>query len=316
MKALVWYGDRQVTYEDVPEPEPGDGEVVLEVELAGICGSDLHGYRGHPGPRVPPLVLGHEVVGGVGGDRYTVYPLVACGTCEHCRAGEDNLCASWRLIGMHRPGVFAERVLVPSGSLVAVPAELESMRAVLAEPLACCVGALAPHDVGPGTELVVFGAGPLGLLTAYLGVRAGASVTTVDPLPERRALAEGLGVRATVAAGDDLAAGAADLVVDAAGFEATWRTALAAVRSGGTIVVLGLGNAEGVFPMAQLVRRAIVLRGQFAYSRADFARAVEILAEGDLALDWLSTAPLAEGAEAFANLVDHPAEYSKVLLEP
>src|SRR5579862_4512026 len=129
MKALVWHGDRAMSLDDLPEPEPAADEAVLEVELAGICGSDLHGYRGHPGPRVPPLVLGHEVVGRVDGERYTLYPLVACGACEHCRAGEDNLCPSWRLIGMHRPGVFAERVLVPSSSLVPVPEGLDSRRA-------------------------------------------------------------------------------------------------------------------------------------------------------------------------------------------
>ena len=86
------------------------------------------------------------------------------------------------------------------------------------------------------------------------------------------------------------------------------------MRNGGTVVVLGLGQAEATFPMAVLVRRAITLRGQFAYSRADFARAVDILAEGDLDLGWLSAAPLDDGAEAFANLVDRPAEYTKVIL--
>ena len=91
MKALVWNGTRDVTFEDLPEPEPAAGEVVFEVERAGICGSDLHGYRGHPGPRVPPLVLGHEVVGSAGGADYTVYPLIGCGECEHCLAGETVL---------------------------------------------------------------------------------------------------------------------------------------------------------------------------------------------------------------------------------
>ena len=143
MKALVWKGDRTLDYEDVADPEAGSDEVVLDVELAGICGSDLHGYRGHPGPRVPPLVLGHEMVGRLDGERYAVYPLIGCGACAHCAAGEDNLCASWQLIGMHRAGVFAERVVVPRRSLVPLPAGLDPRRAVLAEPLACCVGALA-----------------------------------------------------------------------------------------------------------------------------------------------------------------------------
>jgi len=308
VKALVWHGDRRLDFEDVPDPEPGAGEVVLDVELAGICGSDLHGYRGHPGPRVPPLVLGHEVVGSVDGERYTVYPLVACGECERCRAGEDNLCASWRLIGMHRPGVFAEAVAVPRRSLVPVPEALDTRRAVLAEPLACCVGALAPHAVGEGTRVAVFGAGPLGLLTTFLAARAGARVKVVDRLAERVETARRLGATDF----DE----PAHVAVDAAGFEQTWREAIEAVEAGGSVVVMGLGDAEGEFPMALVVRRAIRLRGQFAYSRADFARAIDILGEGDLDLRWLSDARLADGAQAFANLVERPAEFAKVLLTP
>jgi threonine dehydrogenase-like Zn-dependent dehydrogenase len=308
MKALVWHGGQNLAYEDVPDPLPVEGEVVLDVELAGICGSDLHGYRGHPGPRVPPLVLGHEVVGRVDGERYAVYPLIGCGDCESCRAGRDNLCASWRLIGMHRPGVFAEQVLVPRASLVALPEGLESRRAVLAEPLACCVGALAPHGVGEGSRVVVFGAGPIGLLTIFLAARAGAFVKAVDPVEARLEIARRLG-----ATDFD---GPADLAVDAAGFESTWRASIDAVRNGGAVVVVGLGQAEGTFPMAVVVRRAVTVRGQFAYSRADFSRAVEILAEGDLDLGWLSDATLADGAWAFANLVERPAVYSKVLLAP
>jgi len=315
MKALVWYGERDVRYEDAPEPEPGAGEVVLEVKLAGICGSDLHGYRGHPGPRVPPLVLGHEVVGSVDGEPFTLYPLVACGTCERCKEGEDNLCASWRLVGMHRPGVFAERLAVPRSTLVPVPAGLEPRRAVLAEPLACCVGALAPYELD-GRAVVVFGAGPIGLLTVYLAARSGSHVTVVDPVPERRENARRLGAQVGVATGEELPPAAADVVVDAAGFETTWRAGLAAVRNAGDVVMVGLGQADAPFPMAVLVRRAIRLRGQFAYSRREFARAVEILGEGDLDLGWVSDAPLADGAEAFASLVDRPSEYAKVLLSP
>jgi len=308
VKALVWHGGRQLSWDDVPDPEPTDDEVVLDVELAGICGSDLHGYRGHPGPRVPPLVLGHEVVGRLDGESYAVYPLVGCGACERCRAGEDNLCATWQLIGMHRAGVFAERVVVPRRSLVPLPPGLDGRRAVLAEPLACCVGALAPHDVDGGTRVAVFGAGPIGLLTVYLAARAGAAVRAVDPVAERLETAERLG-----ATGFE---GPATLAVDAAGFEATWRAAVDAVESGGTVVVVGLGAAEGDFPMAALVRRAVTVRGQFAYSRADFARALEILVEGDLDLAWVSEAPLADGAQAFENLVERPAEYAKVVLAP
>lgn len=311
MKALVWRGDQQLSYEEFAEPVPADGEVLLDVELAGICGSDLHAYRGHPGPRVPPLVLGHEVVGRVDGQSWAVYPLTGCGACARCAAGEDNLCDGWRLIGIHRQGVFAERVAVPRRSLVELPAGLDLRRAVLAEPLACCVGALAPYDLERGSRVVVFGCGPIGLLTVYLAARAGAQVTAVDPVAARLQTAALLGADSF-----EPAPGAADLAVDAAGFEETWRGAIDAVANGGDVVVLGLGRAEGTFPMAVLVRRAVALRGQFAYTRSEFAQAVEILAEGDLELGWLSDAPLAEGAQAFADLVQRPEELSKVVLAP
>jgi threonine dehydrogenase-like Zn-dependent dehydrogenase len=305
MKALVWHGEQNLSYEDVADPQAEADEVVLDVELAGICGSDLHGYRGHPGPRVPPLVLGHEVVGSFEGRRYAVYPLIGCGECDRCAAGEDNLCPSWRLVGMHRAGVFAEQVLVPRRSLVPLPDSLESRRAVLVEPLACCVGALAGETP---ERAVVLGAGPIGLLTVHLLAGAGTQVRAVDPVASRVEIARLLGATEFE--------GPAELAVDAAGFEPTWAAAIDAVVAGGAVVVLGLGEAKGSFPMATLVRRAIRLRGQFAYSRAEFAQAVEILADGDIDLSWTSDAPLADGARAFRDLVERPAELSKVVLRP
>jgi len=315
MKALVWYGDTDLRLEDVPAPAPASDEVSLNVELAGICGSDLHGYRGHPGPRVPPLVLGHEAVGTVEGVRYAIYPLIGCGNCAHCAAGRENLCASWQLVGMHRPGVFAEQISVPRTALVPID-DLDAERAVLTEPLACAVAALRPHELGPGSLVVVLGCGPIGLLAIALAADQGAEVLATDPLPERRAVAERLGASSIVDPAARL--GEADLVVDAAGFADTWRTALELVRSGGDIVVLGLGTAEGPFAMNLLVRRAIRMRGQFAYSRDEFEEALRLLEEGELLgdMDWLTTDALADGAQAFERLVSAPERYLKVLLKP
>ncbi|MHB1569475.1 MAG: zinc-dependent alcohol dehydrogenase, partial [Solirubrobacteraceae bacterium] len=314
MRALVWKGGAQLDYEEVPDPGSETDEVVLDVELAGICGSDLHGYRGHPGPRVPPLVLGHEAVGRIEDERFAVYPILGCGKCERCVAGEDNLCPRWRLLGMHRPGVFAERVAVPRAALVPVPQTMSSQVAVLTEPLACALGALRPHAVGPGTRMVVLGCGPIGLLSVLLAADQGAEVLAVDPLASRRELAMRLGAKHAAGAAEDLEPQAADLVLDAAGFEATWRAALELLRSGGEMVALGLGDAEGTFPMASLIRRGIRLRGQFAYSRAEFAAALETVDRLDVDFSWLSIEPLAEGARAFAGLVEQPERHIKTLL--
>ena len=150
MKALVWHGDQRISYGEIADPEPTGGDDVLDVLLAGICGPDLHGYLGHPGPRVPPLVLGHEVVGRVRSQKPRRLPARVLRHLQALRRREDNLCAAWQLLGMHRAGVFAEHVVVPRRSLVAIPDGLDLRRTVLAEPLACCVGALAPHHVRHG----------------------------------------------------------------------------------------------------------------------------------------------------------------------
>ena len=316
MKGLVWHGGQDLSLDEVPDPISAEDEVVLAVELAGICGSDLHGYRGHPGPRVPPLVLGHEAVGIVDGKRYTIYPLIGCGACSRCAAGEDNLCDTWRLVGMHCPGVFAEQVVVPRRSLVPLPTAVDARHAVLTEPLACCLGALSPHAIQPDTRLLVLGCGPIGLLTVFAAALRGAEVLAVDVVDERRAQAKRLGAARVAASADELAHGSVDLVVDAAGFEGTWRAGIDAARAGGAVVVVGLGQAEGAIPMAQVVRRAVMLRGQFGYTRAEFAEALAILADSDIDLDWITESRLDDGARAFADLVERPDQYSKILLRP
>ena len=125
--------------------------------------------------------------------------------------------------------------------------------------------------------MLVFGCGPIGLLTIYAAARKGAHVTAIDPVAARLEIAKKLGAAAVETDASKLPPAAANVAIDAAGFEATWRAAIDAVENGGSIVMVGLGNAEATFPMALLVRRSIRLRGQFAYSRAEFQEAIDIL---------------------------------------
>ena len=316
MRALVWQGGQRIEYSEVPEPTPDAHEVVVDVELAGICGSDLHAYRGNPGPRVPPLVLGHEMVGSVDGSTVVVYPLIGCGKCAQCAAGNENLCGDWQLVGMHRPGVFAERVSVPERCVVQVAPGVPATRAVLAEPLACCVGALRFEGDESPERVLVLGCGPLGLLVSMLVVRRGGEVVAIDPLSERQRIAQAGGATTVASAYSPTDHGIFDVAVDAAGFESTWKVGIDSLRPDGELVVLGLGQPEGVFPMAVVVRRAIRVRGHFAYSRADFQEALDILSDPNPAFDWIDEVPLGDGPEAFANLVDRPARFTKVLLRP
>jgi threonine dehydrogenase-like Zn-dependent dehydrogenase len=146
--------------------------------------------------------------------------------------------------------------------------------------------------------------------------RRGGEVIAVDPLPERQLLGQAAGATAVANAYAPEDHGSFDIVVDAAGFESTWRVGVEAVRPNGEVVVLGLGQPEGSFPMATVVRRAIRLRGHFAYSRADFDAALEVLADESLSFAWVEELPLSEGAAAFYDLAERPAQFTKVLLRP
>ena len=317
MRALVWHGGADLALEDVPDPVPADGEVLLDVRMAGICGSDLHAYHGHGGPRRPPLVLGHEVIGTVDGlpDRYVAFPLVVCGACAACRRGAENLCEQRQLLGMHRPGVFAERTAVPRDALLPVPDGVDDAGAALVEPLAVCVSALRPRAIGPGDRLLVVGCGTIGLLTIHVALAQGADVVAVEPVAARRAIAAALGAPVVLDDVDAIEPGAADVAVDAVGLADTWHAAIRGLRAGGELVLLGLGEASGPMPVADLVRRAIVVRGHFAYTRVDFAAALRMLAEHPPPRHWVDVMPLDAGASAFARLSESPPRATKILLE-
>jgi L-gulonate 5-dehydrogenase len=316
MKTLTWYGGTDLRYGDGPEPEAPGGAVPFRISLAGVCGSDLHPYKGHAGPRRPPLVLGHEAVGRVDGDpgRYVVFPIVACGACPACLRGEENLCATRGLLGLDRQGVFAETVAVDPRTLTPIPDGVDDRAAVLTEPLACCISALRLAGAEPGQRVLVVGGGPIGLLTVHACAVRGIEVAAVEPVAERRTLAERLGAAVVAASAADPALPEADLAIDAVGIEPTWRGAIAKVRMGGSVTVIGLGQAEGAVPVGDLVRRGVALRGHYAYTRADFDAALAMLAEHPPDLGWLTMLPLADGAEAFRRLVEEPAQTVKALL--
>ena len=191
--------------------------------LAGVCGSDLHPYRGHHGPRTPPLVLGHEAIGRVDGDehRYVVFPIVSCGACPACLRGKENLCATRGLLGLDRQGVFAETVAIEAHSLTQIPAAVDDRVAVLTEPFACAVSALRYAGAAPGQHVLVVGGGPIGLLTTYACAIQGIEVSAVEPVASRRALAADLGATRVAAAVSDASLPIADIAIDAVGIEAT-----------------------------------------------------------------------------------------------
>ena len=334
MRALVYHGPRDLRIEEVGEPEPAPGEVLVRVHGCGICGSDLHGYLGHSSARVPPLVLGHEVAGVVDrigegvdpeleGRAVCVRPTLVCGSCERCEEGRDNLCAERRLMGLNAPGGLAERVAVPVGNLVTLPGD-QPVDAAIVEVLANAI-----HVVGLAGErgsIAVAGGGCLGLLTVMVAARNGIEVRLLtEPSERRRGIALGLGATA-VADGTgttlrELAAesvpGGVDVAVDAVGLTQTRDDAIRAVRPGGRVVLLGLEQESSEIDVADVIRREVELVGSFAYTSAEFAAAAALYLEEAESLATLVTAePLSRGAEVFAGLADREDFRVKVVLTP
>jgi threonine dehydrogenase-like Zn-dependent dehydrogenase len=334
MRGLVWHGPNQMSVDELPEPEPAEGEALIAPEAVGICGSELEGYRGEQGNRTPPLVMGHELAGrvvalGAGVDpawserRVAVNPLIHA---PDALDGIEQLASDRELIGVHRPGGFAGLVRVPAHRLRPLPDDADARLGALAEPLANGVHAerigRAGVEGGPAGRAVVIGAGTIGLLTQQAVVVGGAEwVGALEPHDDRRAAAEALG--ASQAFGDPQALRdavgrpGADLVFDAVGIEATRRLALDLLRPGGCAVMIGLAADAHPIPFHDVVRRGLTVRGSYAYRDADYDRALALLLEGRVGLgDLEAVQPLDAGPEAFAELAGGPSPRLKVFLAP
>jgi 2-desacetyl-2-hydroxyethyl bacteriochlorophyllide A dehydrogenase len=330
MKALVYTNPNDVTYRDEPDPALAAGEVVLRIDAVGICGSDMHAYHGHDPRRAPPLILGHELAGtviaGPGiGTRYTANPLITCGTCEFCVQGRNNLCANRTMVGMTRPGAFAERMSIPAASLIAIPQDMTPVTAALTEPAATALHALnlsmraLPRPL-PESRVLIIGGGAIGMLAALLARSygcAGVSVAETNAL-RRASLELHAGCRAfDPLAGKAVADNSADLVLDAVGAKATRNAAFAAVKPGGVIMHVGLQDWASEIDMRKLTLAEITLLGTYTYSTADLRATVAALARGAFGdLAWVEQRPLAEGARAFRDLHEGRSASAKIVLQP
>ena len=334
MKALVYLGPGRMELQDVPDPHPTAGEVVVAPTASAVCGSDLHGFREASPRRIPPLVMGHESVGtivevGDGvpedriGERVVLKPIVGCGSCRWCREGAINRCATGKLMGRDMPGGFAERVAAPASCAVPFTVVMPDEVATLTEPLANAVHVVS-RSVTDGDRVLVIGAGPIGVLMTRTALVLGAEhVFVTDPVAERLAIARAQG--AELVGGEDPVEAVrdatdgegVDVVIDAAGFEATWAMGLRAVRIGGRIEQVGLGAGSGTVDFFAVLGKEATISGSFAWGERDFERAVAML--GDGAVDpsgWITTMPLADGQRAFEDLVDPGSGRFKVVLVP
>jgi alcohol dehydrogenase len=327
VKALVYTAPNEVTYRDEPPPSRGADEVLLQIDAAGICGSDMHAYHGHDPRRVPPLILGHElsarVVEGPGeGRRVTVNPLITCGRCEYCAQGRDNLCAHRTMIGMTRAGGFAELMTTAASSVIDVPQDISVRAAALTEPAATALHAVAIATRAlarplPECSVLVLGGGAIGMLATLLlrsyGVRR-VSVGEINAL-RRTSLAKATNAHVYDPAREQPSG--ADLVLDAVGAKATRNAALSAVKPGGVVMHVGLLDWASEIDMRKLTLAEITLIGTYTYTTADLRAAVAALAAGAFGdLAWVEERPLAEGAAAFRDLHEGRSAAAKIILRP
>lgn len=333
MKALVYTQPGELQLQDRPMPELVAGEVVLKIEVVGICGSDMHAWHGHDPRRLPGLVLGHEFVGVVDqtaapgitrGTRFTGNPLITCGYCDYCVQGRNNLCVNRSMVGMTRPGAYAEYMSIPAASLVAMPQHMSALAAALTEP-----AATAWHAVNLSMRVLarplqecrvlVIGGGAIGMLAALLLRHLGvASLCVSEPNPLRRAALESHVACETLdPRTQEIPADSFDYVLDAVGAKVTRQQSFAAVRAGGTIMHVGLQDWASEIDMRRLTLSEITLLGTYTYTTADLRATVDALHRGvfgDLA--WVEERALADGPTAFEDLDQGRSAAAKIILRP
>src|SRR5438874_1105573 len=342
MKALLLSKYKQLQIVDLPVPTAGPGEVLVRVAACGICGSDVHGYDGSSGRRIPPIVMGHEAAGRIAevgsgvagyriGDRVTFDSTIYCGACEYCRRGEVNLCDNRQVLGVscgdyRRAGAFAEFVAVPSRIVYRLPDSLSFEEAAMLEAVSVAVHAVSLAPLSAGSTALVVGAGMIGLLIVQVLRAAGCSrilVTDIDS--SRLKLAQDVGAHTVLSATLDVARQVGALTrrpgVDAAhgaGAQGqSVKASIESVRKGGTVVLVGNIAPEVMVPLQKIVTRQIRLQGSCA-SAGEYPRAMELLESGAIQVKNLITAiaPLEEGPLWFERLHAREPNVMKVVLRP
>jgi L-iditol 2-dehydrogenase len=327
----------------MPRPVAGRGEVLVRVEACGICGSDVHGFDGSTGRRIPPIVMGHEAAGTVesvgegitkykSGDRVTFDSTVSCGECEYCMRGQINLCDNREVIGVscgdyRRHGAFAEFVVVPERILYSLPDNFSFNEAAMLEAVSVAIHGVKLSQVKGGETALVVGAGMIGLLTLQAARAAGCARVFISDVDETRlALAKQVGADEVLhASGAELVAEVmrltagkgVDLALEAVGRNETVAAAIDCARKGGTVTLIGNIVPEVTLPLQKVVVKQLRLQGSCA-SSGEYPEAIELIANGKIQVKPLITAvaSLEEGPRWFERLHSREPNLMKIILTP
>ena len=343
MKALILADYKKLELTNLPVPAPREEELLIRVHACGICGSDVHGYDGSTGRRIPPIVMGHEAAGVVEkvgtevsgfrpGDRVTFDSTIYCGDCFFCQRGAVNLCDRREVLGVSTPlfrrmGAFAEYVTVPARVAYKLPDQLPFEHAALIEAVSVAVHAVALTPIAKGNTVLVVGAGMIGLLTLQAARAAGAGKAFVADIdPSRLEMARGLGAdqvfdsretNVAIRITEITAGRGADAAIECVGITASITLAIASVRKGGTVTLVGNVSPTAEIGLQSVVSRQIRLQGSCA-SCGEYPRAMELMASGAIQVAPLisAMAPLEEGAAWFERLYAREPGLLKVVLQP
>jgi len=343
MKAMLLSQYKQLEIIEMPKPEVGPLDILISVQACGICGSDVHGYDGSTGRRVPPIIMGHEAAGVITqigsqvtrfsvNDRVTFDSTISCGSCFHCARGEINLCDNRKVLGVscdeyRQHGAFAEFVVVPENIVYALPDSLPFEHAAMIEAVSIAVHAANRTPISLGDSCVVVGTGMIGLLVIQAMKKAGCSkIIAVDLDPDKLELALKLGATNSInARGEDVVSKVkeltsgrgADVAVEVVGATKTIQTAIESVRKGGSITLVGNLAPEIDLPLQSVVTRELTLNGSCA-SRGEYPQCIELMDRGDIQVEPLISfkASLEEGPALFERLYNAEPGLMKVILQP
>ncbi len=336
MKALYYPAWGKLEIRDVPTPALGDGEVLVRVANCGICGSELETFREASKRRTPPLIMGHEFCGQIEeapsaqagwlkGRQVIAHALVHCGECSACLRGDTNLCFRRQVLGMNRPGAFAEYVAVPERILIPWPEGVPAAAAVFTEPLANGINAMRQGANARRSRVVVIGAGPIGLMCLFAAKRLYQSnVVISDRIPERLEAARMLGADLTVhALRQNLASETlkywdgerAEFVIDAVGSAETKLLSLDLVEPGGMVVWVGLHEDRIELNSYALTLGQKSVSGTYSGSMDDLRRSAQLLAAGDFDTSWVTKYPLEEGEAGFRDMLRGEGNKIKAILQ-
>lgn len=340
MKALRYHGPYTLRMEEVPKPIPQADECLIQIRSCGICGSDVHGYTGKTGRRIPPMTMGHEFAGQIVqvgsqvrsfrvGDGVIPQPIQFCGTCRNCRRGLTMLCQNKKFFGvMDVDGAFAEYLSVPERYLYKMPEGISYPVAAMAEPYAVAYSAVKKAGCLQGKRVLIVGAGTIGLCVLQLVLAQKPALIVVSDLSGARlSTAKALGADAVLNPGEcDLLAEISaltdgkmmDASFEAVGVQPTANQSLSALSDLGCAVWIGNNAPTVTINMQDIVTHAKRVLGTYTYTHTEFGELVQMLGSGKLNPEKLisKVVPLEQAAACFEDLLHDPDDYIKIIVDP